>query len=57
MVSALAFLLLDDIFSELDHEHRKLIFNMIGTHQTIMSTTDLHHIDKKIINDVELIEL
>ena len=50
-------LLLDDIFSELDHEHLKLIFNMIGMHQTIMSTTDLHHIDKKIMRDVELIKL
>lgn len=50
-------LLLDDIFSELDHEHRKLIFDMIGTHQTIMTTTDLHHIDKKILEDVELIKL
>lgn len=50
-------LLLDDIFSELDHEHRKLIFDIIGTHQTVMSTTDLHHIDKKIMENVEVIQL
>lgn len=50
-------LLLDDIFSELDHEHRKIIFDIIGAQQTIMTTTDLHLIEKSKLKDVELIEL
>ncbi len=50
-------LLLDDIFSELDRDYRKIIFNMIGDKQTIITTTDLQLIDAKIINQVEPIEL
>ena len=33
-------LLLDDIFSELDRVHRKLVTNLIGKQQTIITTTD-----------------
>ncbi len=33
-------LLLDDIFSELDHEHRHLVFDLIGKQQTIMTSAD-----------------
>lgn len=50
-------LLLDDIFSELDHEHRDIVFDIIGGHQTIMTTTDLHHIEKSQLGKVEVIEL
>lgn len=50
-------LLLDDIFSELDHEHRKIIFDIIGSQQTIMTTTDLHHLDRGKLKDIELIKL
>ena len=35
-------LLLDDIFSELDANHRGLVVRLIGSHQTIMTTTDKH---------------
>lgn len=50
-------LLLDDIFSELDHEHRKIIFDMIGDQQTIMTTTDLHLLEKEKIKTAKMIEL
>lgn len=50
-------LLLDDIFSELDRDYRQIIFNMIGSRQTIMTTTDLQLIDAKIIKNVEPIVL
>ncbi len=33
-------LLLDDIFSELDHKNQKLIFNLIGDYQTIATSTE-----------------
>lgn len=34
-------LLLDDIFSELDREHRKVVMQLTKTQQTIITTTDL----------------
>ncbi len=33
-------LLLDDIFSELDHNNQKLIFNLIGHYQTVITSTE-----------------
>lgn len=33
-------LLLDDIFSELDHKNQKLIFNLIGNYQTVLTSTE-----------------
>lgn len=33
-------LLLDDIFSELDHHNQKLIFSLIGNYQTIVTSTE-----------------
>lgn len=50
-------LLLDDILSELDHEHRKIIFEVIGNQQTIITTTDIHFIDNKLLKSVRLIRL
>lgn len=50
-------LLLDDIFSELDHEHRRIIFDVIGNQQTIMTTTDMHLLEKEKIKDAKMIEL
>lgn len=41
-------LLLDDIFSELDPQHRKILNDLIGNRQTIVTTTDLSHVDPKI---------
>ncbi len=37
-------LLLDDIFSELDREHRELVFLLFGKQQTIVTTADEHDI-------------
>ncbi len=50
-------LLLDDILSELDHEHRKIIFEIIGNQQTIMTTTDEHFIEKEKIKKCKIITL
>ncbi len=33
-------LLLDDIFSELDHKHREVVMSVLGQQQTIMTTAD-----------------
>lgn len=49
--------LLDDILSELDHEHRQIIFDIIGSQQTIVTTIDAHFIEKKYFDAVELIQL
>lgn len=37
-------LLLDDILSELDHDHRKVVLSVIGNQQTIITTADEHFI-------------
>ncbi|EKE13726.1 MAG: DNA replication and repair protein recF, partial [uncultured bacterium] len=42
-------LLLDDIFSELDHNNQKLIFNLIGNYQTVMTSTE-----KELIKLIDL---
>lgn len=50
-------LILDDIFSELDHEHRHHILEIIPKQQTIMTTTDLHLVEKSYLDKVEVVEL
>jgi DNA replication and repair protein RecF len=51
-------LLLDDIFSELDHNNRRQIFKLIGKQQTIITTADKHLIPKKILKfGVKIIKL
>jgi len=50
-------LLLDDIFSELDEKHINLILDMIGSQQTIMTTTHEEFIPKKLLKQVCMIEL
>lgn len=37
-------LLLDDIFSELDHDHREVVLSVIGNQQTVITTADEHFI-------------
>lgn len=52
-------LLLDDIFSELDHEHRRLVASIIPDYQTIITTADEHFI-KNLENkneNMKIIEL
>jgi DNA replication and repair protein RecF len=48
-------LLLDDIFSELDHEHRDVVMELAKKQQTIITTADVHFL--KGIGRVEEIEL
>lgn len=50
-------LLLDDIFSEFDHENRLLVFEHIGDQQTIITTTDIHLIEDKLKKQAQIIEL
>lgn len=38
-------LLLDDIFSELDHEHRDVVVDIAKNQQTIITTADTHYIN------------
>jgi DNA replication and repair protein RecF len=38
-------LLLDDIFSELDHEHRNVVFDHAKNQQTIITTADPHFLE------------
>ena len=47
--------LLDDIFSELDHEHRDIVMEVIKGQQTIITTADPHFIEE--FKGVEKIEL
>jgi DNA replication and repair protein RecF len=48
-------LLLDDIFSELDHEHRGMVVKLSGRQQTIITTADQHYIDD--ITSADIISL
>lgn len=51
-------LLLDDVFSELDDEKKNNLLKYIGTNiQTIITTTDLENIEKKILNSSKLFEV
>jgi len=48
-------LLLDDIFSELDHIHRDVVMDVITKNQTIITTPDPHYIED--IKGAKIIEL
>lgn len=50
-------LLLDDIFSELDDHHRKIIFDVIGNQQSILTTTEKDQIETMRLKHVEVINL
>ncbi|OGH21473.1 MAG: hypothetical protein A2958_01545 [Candidatus Levybacteria bacterium RIFCSPLOWO2_01_FULL_38_13] len=50
-------LILDDIFSELDTEHIKLVFEMVGKQQTFITTTHKEFINQKILKNADVIEL
>lgn len=47
-------LLLDDIFSELDHSHREIVMQTLNSHQVIITSADPHNLqgleDKEIYN-------
>lgn len=48
-------LLLDDIFSELDHDHREIVVEISKRQQTIITTADPHFVDE--FSGIEIIEL
>ncbi|MEG0094394.1 MAG: DNA replication and repair protein RecF, partial [Erysipelotrichaceae bacterium] len=51
-------LLLDDIFSELDHEKKDNILKYINNQiQTIITTTELDSLSENIIKNAKLIEI
>jgi DNA replication and repair protein RecF len=48
-------LLLDDIFSELDHDHQELVLAIVNKQQTIITTTSLEFVSRK--NNIEIVTL
>lgn len=50
-------LLLDDIFSELDHEHRDIVFAITNNQQTILTTADKHFLPGKKLHNFEIFSL
>ena len=50
-------LLLDDIFSELDKDHRDLVAQIIPSHQTIITTTEEKTLKQKLLKEARLIRL
>lgn len=50
-------LLLDDIFSELDHANRREVLRLLDKQQTLITTTDEHLIPKKYKNKINRINL
>lgn len=49
-------LLLDDIFSELDHSHRETVMQTFNDHQVIITSADPHNLPKTLKN-VKIIKL
>jgi DNA replication and repair protein RecF len=47
-------LLLDDIFSELDDEHDRQVWELVGKQQTIITTTDMSDVKNKKVAVVQL---
>ena len=50
-------LLLDDIFSELDHMHRKVVVKAIDNHQVIITSADEHNLVDVKSKEINLINL
>lgn len=50
-------LLLDDVFSELDQKRRNSLASIIGQQQTIITTTDISHLDKTLVEKAKVIRL
>ena len=50
-------LALDDIFSELDWEHREAVLEVVGKQQTIITAAEEESVPKKLLNKARLIEL
>lgn len=50
-------LALDDIFSELDWEHREAVLAVIGKQQTIVTATEIDSVPKKLLKKEKIIKL
>ena len=50
-------LLLDDIFSEFDKEHRGVVSQVLGEQQTVVTATEAGMVEKKFLKGVQLIKL
>lgn len=50
-------LLFDDIFSELDANRRSRIESIIGSHQIVITATDMDHLDPKLRESFNLVEI
>ncbi len=50
-------LLLDDIFSELDKDRRMHLAKIVSGQQTIITTTDLDHVEKSLREKARIVEL
>ena len=50
-------LLLDDVFSELDREHRREVFKLLDKQQTIISTADESLMPKRYLKKVDIVRL
>ena len=50
-------LLLDDILSELDGEHREIVMRIIPNQQTILTTTEENILRTKLLKDLKIIKL
>lgn len=50
-------LLLDDIFSELDRKHRKLVLGVIPLQQTIITTAEQEMVEKEYLKKIEMVKL
>lgn len=50
-------LLLDDVFSELDAEHRKAIIDIVKLQQTLIATVELEHIPKSFLDEARILRV
>ena len=50
-------LALDDIFSELDWEHRETVLSVIGNQQTIITAAEKDSVPKKLLKKAKVVEL
>jgi len=50
-------LLLDDIFSEFDADHRAHLYHLIENYQTVITTTDREHLSAELLTKARVIEV
>ena len=50
-------LALDDIFSELDWEHREAVLDVVGKQQTIITAAERESLPKEIFKKAKVVEL